>query len=156
MKKTYDVFRMMFQGHDRTPLIKRVMTRYGWSHCRTKRAIHRYRMFLFIAAMNVRMTLVPTQEIDCVWEEDILNNTEQYVATCYHLCGQLINHADAIALTKASDFQDRETAFERTKCLFDHYFGLSVLGNSIDQPAACGRPSTSLIQLSGRISIVHQ
>lgn len=141
MKKAYNVFRMKFKGHDFTPLIHRIMTRYGWSRRLAERAAHRYWMFLFIAAVNVGITLVPTQEIDCVWEEDILNNTAQYVETCHDLCGQLINHADAIALAQASDFQDMATAFEQTKRLFDEYFGLAVLGDSIDQPAACGRPA---------------
>ena len=143
MKKAYNVFEMMFKGCDRTPLINRVMTRYGWNRHRAERATHRYWMFLFIAAMNGGVTLVPPQEVDCVWEEDILNNTDRYVETCHNLCGQLINHADAIALAQASDFQDVETAFELTKRLFAQYFGLSVLGDSITQPAACGRPGDS-------------
>jgi hypothetical protein len=143
VKKAYDSFRMMFKGRDRTSLLDRVMTRYGWHRRRAKRAICRYWMFLFIAAMNLNVTLVPTYEIDCVWEEDILTNTEQYVEACRDLCGQLINHADAIALAQADDFQDMESAFEQTKTLFEHYFGLSVLGDSTSQPAACGRPGNS-------------
>ena len=143
MKNVNDLFQKLIKGCDRTPLIQRLMNRHGWSHAQAEIATVRYWLFLCVAALNVNITLVPTQEIDCVWEEHILTNTEEYVQICHQLCGGMINHADENSLRQTHDFKDITTAFEQTQTLLEFHVGLSFFGDSFYHAAACGRPGIS-------------
>ena len=72
-------------------------------------------MFLYIASLNVGMHLVPTQEIDCVWETDILQSTAQYMQTCQALCGQVIHHTGVAEMQKTRPLVNAEAAFAKTQ-----------------------------------------
>ena len=140
VKTVNNLFQKLVKGRDRTPLIQRMITRHGWSYQRAERATKWYDMFLCIAAVHVSITLVPCFDIDKVWEEDILTNTEEYMQICHDLCGRLLNHVDQTALAQAEDFKDVATSFEQTKCLFEEHFGPDILADDSQRPAACGRP----------------
>ena len=140
VKNVNDLFEKFVKGRDRTPPIQRMMTRHGWSYQRAERATKWYDMFLCIAAVHVTVTLVPCTDMDKVWEEHILCNTQEYVQICHDLCGRLLNHVDQKTLAQAEDFKDVSTSFEHTKHLFEEHFGPNVLEDDSHRPAACGRP----------------
>ena len=51
---------------------------YGWNIKQTQLAIDRYKKFLIIQYVYPYIELVPSKEIDKVWHEHILVNTQIY------------------------------------------------------------------------------
>ncbi|MGB7086647.1 MAG: hypothetical protein WBD47_13910 [Phormidesmis sp.] len=138
MKNSYLTLRRLFQGQRRQILVASLMRRYGWQQQQADRAVTRYLRFLSIASLHADVVLAPTQEIDCVWEADILQNTAQYMQMCHRLCGDVIHHADESQIQNCVAFESLEVAFANTQALFVHYFGDALLGDRADQAAACG------------------
>jgi len=133
----YSTLCSRFQGNRRTVLTRYLTARYSWSLAQANRAIDEYAMFLYVASLHLGVHLIPTQEIDCVWEADILQSTAQYMHTCHALCGSMIHHADVAEMEKESTFAGVESAFAQTRSLFEQHFGKQALSyNAL--PAACG------------------
>lgn len=138
MKNSYQSLCDVFQGDRRSTLTAELVDRYQWQPEKASQAVDEYVMFLYVASLNTGVSLVPTQEIDCVWEADILQSTAQYMQTCHALCGRVIHHAGAAEMQKAQPFTSTETAFAKTQALFHQYFGMTRLSGESLPVAACG------------------
>ena len=114
MNSSYATLCSFYDSDRRAALTQSLITRYQWTPAQARRAIDEYLMFLTVAAQPKRphpvAALVPTQEVDCVWEADILQNTAQYMQTCEQFCGRVIHHGEASELQKMSTFNSLEQA----------------------------------------------
>ncbi|MEM9149852.1 MAG: hypothetical protein AAGB19_05300 [Cyanobacteria bacterium P01_F01_bin.3] len=137
MKNSYQSLCDAFEGDRRSTLVSKLVDQYQWQPEKASKAIDEYVMFLYIASLNIGVHLVPTQDIDCVWETDILQSTAQYVQTCQILCGQIIHHIGTAEMQKVHTPAGAEAAFAKTKALFRQYFGQTSLCGELS-PAACG------------------
>ncbi|MEL7510642.1 MAG: hypothetical protein AAGM27_00615 [Cyanobacteria bacterium J06554_3] len=138
VKSTYQELCTHYEGTRRTALVTQLETRYGWQPDKADRVLTQYLMFLYIASRHQENPLVPTSDIDCVWETDILQNTAQYMETCQQLCGGVIHHAGATGLPLTPDKDNVQQAFKETQQLFQLYFGQEVFTGQTLKIAACG------------------
>ncbi|MEL6470555.1 MAG: hypothetical protein AAFQ74_12575 [Cyanobacteria bacterium J06623_4] len=138
MKDSYHSLCNQFEGERSTYLKDHLIQRYGWPERQAFQAVRQYIMFLYIASLNLHRSLVPTQQIDCVWEADILHNTAQYIRTCQQLCGEVIHHAGGSQIQQVSDGSKLAVAFAETQQLFTQHFGEDSLGGYTATAAACG------------------
>lgn len=136
--QSYSDLARQFQNRRYQYLTDHMSDRYGWSAIQADASVRRYLMFLYIKSVHQSLYLVPTEEIDCVWEADILHNTAQYMQTCEQLCGSVIHHAATEEIMHLPDFPGMEAAFVQTRELFNRYFGERALGDRILKAAACG------------------
>ncbi|MGD1865536.1 MAG: hypothetical protein ACFB0D_13365 [Phormidesmis sp.] len=143
MNNSYQSLCDVFRGDRRTNLTAALMKQHRWPQGKASKAVDEYVMFLYVASLNAGVHLVPTQEIDCVWEADILQSTAQYMQTCQTLCGRVIHHAHVAELKQAhastdTESIDTEAAFATTQTLFGQYFGETRLSRGLLPAAACG------------------
>ncbi|MEM7724932.1 MAG: glycine-rich domain-containing protein-like [Cyanobacteria bacterium P01_A01_bin.45] len=108
----------------------------GWTHRQTKRAIARYRMFLYLIFLFPDTTLSPTKEIDEVWHAHILVDTQRYMQDCLHLYGYILHHRTSNS-TDSMDNHNHQKTFEQTKKLFEKVFGMGTFGDMNIAIAAC-------------------
>jgi hypothetical protein len=108
----------------------------GWTEEQTQAAIARYKMFLTLHFIFPERSLVPTQEIDEVWHNHILLNTEQYFQDCQHLFGHFLHHCSVDEVDE-TDSQQQDAAFATTRNLFEEVFGIGALGDTNSPAAAC-------------------
>lgn len=134
IKAAYQNLCETFQGQHRADLTARLIAGQQWQADRANQAITQYLMFLSLASIHRDQCLVPTADIDCVWEMDILQNTAQYIQLCQRLCGETIHHISGNNV----EFNKIETAFNQTLLLLFQQFGKDALGKAISPAAACG------------------
>ena len=133
---SYQALCTLFETDRRADLVSALIERHHWTLNKAERAIDEYLMFLFVAAQPSNLPLVPTANVDCVWEADILQNTAQYIQTCDRFCGRIIHHSSATALKKAATFDSIERAFSDTQTLLSQRFGTEAA--PLSDAAACG------------------
>lgn len=138
MNMSYQSLCTAFQGDRKENLTAKLMDRHHWTQKKAHQAIDEYMMFLYIASLNGGVHLVPTQDIDCVWEADILQSTAQYMATCVALCGRVIHHTGTAEMQKTHATTSTQAAFAKTQALFGQYFSSSRLSENLMPAAACG------------------
>jgi Glycine-rich domain-containing protein-like len=64
----------------------------GWTFQQIEVAIARYKMFLHLQFLYPNSQLVPTKEIDEVWNAHILTDTRRYIDDCENLYGYILHH----------------------------------------------------------------
>ena len=138
MKGTYQELCTYYEGSRRTALINQLETHYDWPLVKAERALTQYLMFLYIASHHPGTQLVPTDEIDCVWETDILQDTAQYIQTCKSFCGEVIHHVGVVTVRTSTKASVTQQAFETTQLLFQRHFGQEVFAEQPLHIAACG------------------
>jgi hypothetical protein len=79
------------QTLDLHSVTSQLLNRKGWSPDRVAAAVRRYRGFLYLTLARVVRDICPTEEVDEVWHQHILN-TKQYAADCERLGGEFIHH----------------------------------------------------------------
>lgn len=89
---------------------------YGWTRQQVFRAIRRYKTFLFVSYLYREISLVPTQEIDCVWHCHILH-TRKYRQDCEMLFGYFIDHEPNSEVLGKVNQQTLDDAFAQTQAL---------------------------------------
>src|ERR671932_193856 len=105
---------------------------YGWTRQLVFRAVRRYKTFLFVNYLYPEISLVPTQEIDCLWHCNILHS-RKYRGYCEMLFGYFIDHQPNSELLGEAKQQTLNYAFAQTQALlsqFEEYFEESVLGGA--------------------------
>jgi len=137
ISNSYACARSLFQPRQQY-LINYGTHRCGWPITQSSRIVEQYAMFLYIASIYPSRHLVPSAEIDAIWEADILHSTAQYAQTCEQLCGRIIHHAKVEELEQRPDFPGVTAAFKQTQRLFSQHFGEDLLGMLTPTAAACG------------------
>lgn len=102
----------------------------GWTKAQTVRAIVRYLAFLLLIYLYPHRNFVPTQEIDAVWHQHILD-TSKYHQDCEALFGRYVHHYPHADFLGEVEEQNWLTAFAQTQTLFDQHFGEQVNGSKI-------------------------
>lgn len=116
----------------------KLMSSEGWTLEQTQVAIGRYKMFLCLKSFYPAAILVPTQEIDKVWHAHFEVNLLKYIYDCDYLFGYLLNHCSAIdGETPDESNLVYQKAFSTTTALFEEFFGLNILENTLPLRAAC-------------------
>jgi hypothetical protein len=108
----------------------------GWTRQQVDRAIANYKKFLHLLYIYPNSTVVPTQEIDQVWHQHILD-TRKYAQDCQWLFGYFIHHYPYFAMGSDTQQQALETAFSYTRTLFIEHFGIDVIQNTYNFQEAC-------------------
>lgn len=122
----------------------------GWRQSQVESAIARYKMFLHLLFLYPNSTIVPTQEIDQVWHQHILD-TRKYAQDCQWLFGYFVHHYPYFGMGSDAEKQALETAFADTQTLFAEHFGIDLIEGSYgfqddcaifftgqaNQPSAC-------------------
>lgn len=96
----------------------------GWTKAKTVRAIARYMAFLGLIYLYPDRPFVPTQEIDAVWHNHILDTTK-YHQDCELLFGRYVHHFPYFSLRGEADEQTWERAFAETQTIFKQHFGIA-------------------------------
>jgi hypothetical protein len=110
------------QTLDLRSVTTQLVNRKGWSPDRVDAAVRRYRGFLYLTLADVVRDICPTQEVDEVWHQHILN-TKQYAADCERLAGKFIHHAPASDDDSEAESKTLEDLFFRTWVAYESEFG---------------------------------
>ncbi|MEM7554214.1 MAG: glycine-rich domain-containing protein-like [Cyanobacteria bacterium P01_A01_bin.84] len=105
----------------------------SWTEGKTKKAIARYRRFLYLQFLFPEINLSPTKEIDEVWHAHILLDTQRYMQDCLNLYGYILHHRT----NNSTNISSHQKTFEQTKNLFEEVFGMGTFGDVDIQIAAC-------------------
>lgn len=97
-------------------------TPYSFDSQRADRAIESFKRFFFLTGVE-KPPLVPSPDIDAVWHE-FLMFTREYASSCSDLFGKFVHHEP----TSNGDLL--KPAFDRTKELFQQYFGVGYVTSS--------------------------
>jgi|SRR5919202_361177 hypothetical protein len=89
---------------------------YGWTRQRVFRAIRHYKTFLLVSYLYPEISLVPTQDIDCLWHCHILH-TRKYRQDCEMLFGYFIDHEPNSEPWGEANQQTLDDAFVQTQAL---------------------------------------
>jgi len=112
----------------------------GWSEEKTERVEKMYRRFLFLQVTSTE-TIVPTRDIDDFWHAHILD-TRKYAADCQTAFGFYLHHYPYFGLRGEEDTKDLETAFERSRTLYENTYGESY---ATDQSAPRSSSAVTVI-----------
>ncbi|MBD2121481.1 glycine-rich domain-containing protein-like [Trichocoleus sp. FACHB-262] len=126
--QSYQAFLQKVRSLDLGPIAHQLMhSQIGpqWTKLQATRAIARYLGFLYLVGQYPRLQLVPTQEIDQVWHQHILD-THKYAEDCQHLFGRFIHHFPYLGTRGEADQQDWQRAYALTQVLFRKHFGLDL------------------------------
>lgn len=127
----------------------------GWTRSQINRAIARYKMFLHLLYLYPNRTIVPTQEIDQVWHQHILD-TRKYGQDCQWLFGYFVHHYPYFGIGSEAEKQALEMAFSCTRTLFAEHFGIDLIEDIYDPQDACATiPKGQPHQPSACIELKH-
>ncbi len=104
---------------------KRLLEIPGWDEKKANKAEKEYRRFLYLIKLHPDVPLVPTEELDELWHQHILD-TRKYAEDCQNIFGFFLHHNPN--LEKGS--KELETLFEQTKKLYKKSF-LTEIRNSV-------------------------
>ena len=110
------------QALDLRSVTAQLVTRKGWGSDRVNAAVRRYRGFLYLTLAGVVRDLCPTQDVDEVWHQHILN-TQQYADDCERLAGKFIHHVPASDADTDGESNTLEDSFFRTWVAYESEFG---------------------------------
>lgn len=108
----------------------------GWTRQQVERAIANYKRFLYLLYLYPNSALVPTQEIDEVWHQHILD-TRKYDQDCQWLFGYFVHHYPYFGMGSDAEQDVLETAFAHTQFLFAKHFGIDLIEDNYDFQGAC-------------------
>lgn len=125
----------------------------GWTRQQVDRAIAHYKMFLHLLYLYPNRIIVPTQEIDQVWHQHILD-TRKYAEDCQWLFGYFVHHYPYFGMANEAEKQALEIAFSDTRTLFTEHFGIDVVQDTYNFQDACAiLPKDQPNQLSACIEL---
>lgn len=116
------------QQLDLGPIAYKLMhpeTGTGLTYSQVHRALSRYLMFLGLIYLYPNVPLAPSQEIDQVWHQHILD-TSKYAADCQMLFGRFIHHFPYFGIRDQGDREQLNAAFAQTEALFQKHFGITL------------------------------
>jgi hypothetical protein len=127
--QSFQAFLQKVRSLDLGPIAHQLMHSQAgpqWTKLQTTRAIARYLGFLYLVGQYPHLQLVPTQEIDQVWHQHILD-THKYAEDCQHLFGRFIHHFPYLGMRGETDRKDWQRAYALTQVLFLKHFGLDLV-----------------------------
>jgi hypothetical protein len=113
-----------------------------WTREKTVEAIAHYKMFLLLHYFYPGQNLVPTQDIDIVYEHHFADSVK-YRQDCQMLFGYHLEHNPYFGIVDEADEKNWLAAFAETKLLFEKHFGrdfLAAVNLQFTNPARCELP----------------
>lgn len=95
-----------------------------------------YRRFLQLKYLYPKAQLVPSETVDKVWHQHILD-TKSYREDCNRIFGSFIDHYPYFGIYGEEDYSRLEQAFEETVKLYEMHFGVYENTNPLNA-ARCG------------------
>lgn len=94
-----------------------------WVKADIKQGIKLYKNFLFLLRkyVDTQELLVPSEEIDEIWHNHILD-TRGYFKDCQHIFGEYFHHYPYVAIDKQSNEHDLKKAFVKSQELYFQEF----------------------------------
>lgn len=99
----------------------------GWSNEYQIEVEDLYRKYLALNMVYPDRKICPTGPIDEFWHAHILD-TRAYEADCNLLFGHYLHHFPYFGMRGPADFADLQAAFDGSKELFIHHFGIDPCG----------------------------
>jgi hypothetical protein len=99
----------------------------GWSTEYQEEVESLYRRFLALNIVYTDRKICPTGPIDEFWHAHILD-TRAYEQDCQFLFGQYLHHFPYFGMRGPEDYQNLQNAFDDSKALFIHHFGIDPCG----------------------------
>jgi hypothetical protein len=113
-----------------------------WGREKTVEAIAHYKMFLLLHYLYPDKNLVPTEEIDLVWEHHFADSAK-YRQDSQILFNSYLDHNPYFGILDETDEKNWLAAFAETKLLFEKHFGkdfLAAVNLQFTNPARCELP----------------
>lgn len=108
----------------------------GWTRQQVARAIANYKRFLYLLYLYPSSAIVPTQEIDEVWHQHILD-TRKYAEDCQWLFGYFVHHYPYFGIGSEAEQDVLESAFTHTQFLFVKHFGIDLIEDNSNLQEGC-------------------
>lgn len=100
-------------------IVNKAQSKHQWSDERKKHAEQRYRNFLLLAStLKEGEPIIPTQDIDAVWHEHILD-THAYMDDCRRVFGYYLHHVPFFGQPEP----DRDADMQKTEEAYQRLFG---------------------------------
>jgi hypothetical protein len=97
-------------------IVKKAQTKNQWSNDKAAHAEKRYRNFLLLfSTLEDGVPIIPTQDIDTVWHEHILD-THAYMDDCHAVFGYYLHHVPFFGQEepdRVADLSNTEQAYEK-------------------------------------------
>jgi hypothetical protein len=116
-----------------------------WSREKAVEAIAHYKMFLLLHFLYPDKNIIPTEEIDVVFEHHFLDSAK-YRQDCNKLFGYFLDHNPYRGLLDETDEMNWLADFKETKILFDLHFGIELRNAARCQPLKQIHPRVANIQ----------
>ncbi len=99
---------------DLSLIAQNMVSRQAWLQSEVEEACRLYRNFLFLHYKYPNETLVPSEDIDEVWHNHILD-TQKYNQDCQNLFGEFFHHDPSFGMNEKTTLLDLSNAFDRTQ-----------------------------------------
>lgn len=134
----FRIFLHKARSLDLSPIANQLMRSPGfhWNKTSVTEALTHYLAFLYLVDTYPHLQLVPTQAIDEVWHQHILD-TRKYEEDCQTLFGHFIHHFPYFGIRDANDHQTRIRAYTLTQFLCRKHFGNAIANAWNTIPADC-------------------
>jgi len=110
---------------DFSMMTNRMMKRDGWTAREVEQGIRLYRNYLILKSKYPEENLPPSEDIDEVWHNHILD-TKKYQEDCKKIFGRYLEHYPYFGMDERSNMDDLARAFERTQELHVLEFGYQI------------------------------
>lgn len=112
---------------DLTPIANNMVVKQGWLRSEVDDACRLYRNFLYLQCKYPEETIVPSEDVDEVWHNHILD-TNKYQKDCQNLFGEFLHHYPYFGIDGKSTLIDLSNAFDTTQKLHFAEFGSFIEG----------------------------
>lgn len=124
---------------DLEPIKFKMVKEKGWTIENVDRVEPLYKGFLFFNAVDPDSIHVPTEEIDEMWHNHVLD-TRKYMADCHEIFGRYLHHYPYLGMRDEADAKRLADGFARTREKFATVLGLDIVKANADC-GGCGGSS---------------
>jgi hypothetical protein len=103
---------------DFSMVIDKMVEHNGWFRDDALETCEFYRNYLFLIKKYDNMSLPPSEDIDEMWHNHILD-TNKYIEDCKNIFGTYLHHYPYFGIDKKTNLNDLDNAFKNTQDL--HY-----------------------------------
>lgn len=112
----------LIQDLNLDPIINKMVSHQDWTLEEALEAAKQYRNWLILTVKYDNQQLPPSEEIDEVWHNHILD-TQKYRADCERIFGGFRDHYPYFGIDDKSTLSDLDDAFAQTNALYAKEFG---------------------------------
>ena len=106
----------------------------GWTETRVNNAEIIYKGFLYLCSEFPNIALVPTEDMDEIWHNHILD-TVKYMEDCDNIFGHYLHHFPYLGIRSKEDEQTLKDTFEKSINIFKDVLNIDV--PALSQAGTC-------------------